>query len=92
MLRSEQESNQSQSEPELVIVIYICKHIKGIYTRVKNYVPWIKKTAADGACIKRKKLKPKGSRFKINRKNGRRRGRGTRRRRRRGRKERRKSG
>ena len=31
----------------------------GIYVRVKNYLEWIKKTAASGACRKKKKMKDK---------------------------------
>ena len=71
------------------VLYQILKHFKGVYTRVKNYVPWIKKHAADGACTKTKK-RIKERRFKIIRKRNRRRGRG--RGRRRGRKGRRKSG
>ena len=33
------------------IFIFIL-HFKGVFTRVKNYVPWITKYAADGACRK----------------------------------------
>ena len=73
------------------ILYQILKHFKGVYTRVKNYVAWIKKHAADGACTKTKK-RIKGRRFKIIRKRNRRRGRGRRGGRRRGRKGRRKSG
>ena len=77
------------SRQVLFFLFLFKKHFKEVYTRVKNYVPWIKKHAADGACTKTKK-RIKGRRLKVIRKRNRSRGRG--RGRRRGRKGRRKSG
>ena len=34
------------------------KYFEGVYTRVKNYVSWIKKHAADGACTQNSKAQP----------------------------------